>query len=271
MAALAAAHSLYLFDISLDFDKELKSNAVKAAQKFLNTNKEPLAFDLDRGLIIAHFETWQRNYVEINPLDYGVHGMRNENLKHTSGSAKLTKEQGFEIASKFFEAFPRKVKSELKYNPEVSDADGTYFYKWFRYVDGIIVVGEDMLVNIDAFNGSIIAWRLAIFDYQSNAIDAVPAITKSVAARVAEISFGAPSVHDFKPYLIISINEPVWVIRLQGQFYPYFVGVSAKDGGISFSGTLPGEVPNEYTAGNEIQAVETELVKQIYGSKYNSK
>ena len=52
---LVNAHSLYLFDISLDFDKELKSNTIEAAQKFLNTNKEPLGFDLDKGLIIVHF------------------------------------------------------------------------------------------------------------------------------------------------------------------------------------------------------------------------
>ena len=267
MVALAAAHSLYLFDISLDFDKELKSNTVKAAQKFLNTNKEPLAFDLDKGLVIVHFEPEQRNYVEINPLDYGIYGMRNENLKHASGSTTLTKEQGFEIANKFFETFPHKVKSELKYNPEISEVDGTYFYKWFRYVDGILVVGEDMFVNIDAFNGNIVAWRLAIFDYPSDAIETFPAITKNVATRVAELSFGAPSAQDFEPYLIININEPVWVIKIQGQFYPFFVGVSAKDGSTSFSGTLPGEIPKGYKAGNEIQVVETELVKQIYNSK----
>ncbi|MBS3104999.1 hypothetical protein J4234_01970 [Candidatus Woesearchaeota archaeon] len=262
------AHSLYLFDISLDFDKELKSNVIEEAQKFLNAKKKPLGFDLDKGLIIVHFEPEQRNYVEINPLGYEVYGMRNENLKHKTVTKKLTKEQGIDIAKKFFNKFPDKIKSELKYDPDVSEVDSTYFYKWFRYVNGILVVGEELMVNVDAFNGNIIAWRLSIFDYPKGSIDAVPAISSSIAKKVAELSFNAPLVDSFVPYLIINIKEPVWVIKLQGEFYPYFVGVSTKDGGISFTGTLPGEVPKGYNVGNEIQIVETELIKQIYASKW---
>src|SRR3989344_7150485 len=265
--AFVSAHSLYLFGISLDFDKELKSNVVKSAQKFLGTSKEPVSFDLDKGLIMVHFEPEQRNYVEINTLGYEVYGMRNENLKHTTGTKKLTKEQGFEIASRFFETLPSSVKSELKYNPEVSEADSTYFYKWFRHVDGIIVADETFMVNVDAVNGNIIAWRLSIFDYPKSSIETDPAISKNVAKRVAEISFNAPSVKDFEPYLIIVVNEPVWVNKLQGQFYPFFVGVNAKEGSISFTGTLPGEVPKGYNAGDEIQVIETDFIRQIYTQK----
>lgn len=264
---LVNAHSLYLFDISLDFDKELKSNVIEAAQKFLNAKKEPLGFDLDKGLIIAHFEPEQRNYVEINPLGYEVYGMRNENLKHRTGANRLTKEQGFEIAKKFFGKFPDKIKSELKYDPDVFEVDGTYFYKWFRYANGILVVGEDLLVNVDAVNGNLIAWRLAIFDYPLDNIQTVPAISSNVAKRVAELSFNAPSVKDFNNYLIVNGKELVWVAKLQGEFYPYFAGVSAMDGSILFTGTLPGEVPKGYNAGNEIQAVESGIIKQIYDLK----
>jgi len=168
---LVSAHSLYLFGISLDFDKDLKSNVIKSAQEFLKTGKEPLSFDLDKGLIMAHFEPEQKHYVEVNPADFKVYGMRDENLKHTVGEKKLTKEQGPEIAKKFFDTLPGEVKSELKYGSEASEVDGTYFYKWFRYVNGILVAGEDFMVNVDAVNGNIIAWRLPIFDYPKNTID----------------------------------------------------------------------------------------------------
>src|SRR3989338_3830223 len=170
------AHSLYLFDISLDFDKELKSNVIEEAQKFLNAKKKPLGFDLDKGLIIVHFEPEQRNYVEINPLGYEVYGMRNENLKHKEGQFAITKQQGFQIAGKFFEKLPEKIKSELKHDSNVSEVDNTYFYKWFRQVNGILVIDEAFMVNVDAVNGNIIAWRLSIFDYPKSSIETVPAI-----------------------------------------------------------------------------------------------
>ena len=269
---IASAHSLYLFGISLDFDKELKSSVISAAQKYLNTIKEPLGFDLDKGLIIVHFEPEQRNYVEVNTLDYSIQGMRNENLKHQAVSTslkdnkKLTKEQGFDIANKFFETLPNEIKSELKNDPEVSEVDNTYFYKWFRYVNGILVIDENFMANVDAFNGNIIAWRLSIFDYQKDSIETTPAISKNVAKRVAELSFNVPSVENFEQFLIIHIKDPVWVSKLQGQFYPYFVGVSAVDGSIAFTGTVPGEVPKDYKT-SQVKVVETDLIRQIYGSK----
>ena len=264
---LVTAHSLYLFGISLDFDKELKSNIAKSAQKFLSTSEEPLSFDLDKGLVMAHFEPEQRNYVEINPLGYEVYGMRNENLKHKEGQFAITKQQGFQIAGKFFEKLPEKIKSELKHDSDVSEVDNTYFYKRFRQVNGILVIDEAFMVNVDAVNGNIIAWRLSIFDYPKSSIETVPAISKNVAKRVAEISFNAPSVKDFKPYLIIVVNGPVWVNKLQGQFYPFFVGVNAKEGSIAFTGTIPGEVPKGYNAGDEIKVIETDFIKQIYSQK----
>jgi len=258
-------HSLYLFDISLDFDQELKSNTIKAAQSYAKTVKEPLAFDLDNGLIIVHFEPEQRNYVEVNPLGYKVQGMRNENLKHKAVTAKLTKEQGFEIAKKLFETLPGDVESELRYS-EVSEVDDTYFYKWLRYTDGILVIGEEFMVNVDAVNGNIIAWRLSIFDYPKNSILTTPAISGNVAKKVAELSFNSVSADNFEPYLVIIGNEPVWVTKLQGQFYPFYIGVSGKDGSLSFTGVLPGYVPNSYKTEN-IRIAETDLIRQIYNLK----
>lgn len=260
------AHSLYLFGISLDFDNELKSNVITAAQKFANTSKEPLSFDLDKGLIMVHFEPEQRNYVEVNPLDYSVNGMRNENLKHDEAAKKLTKEQGFEIAKKFFETLPNPIKSELRYDAKVSEVDGTYYYKWFRYVNGILVIDENFMANVDAVNGNIIAWRLSIFDYPKSSIGTAPAISANVAKKVAELSFNAHSVENFEPYLVIYGKDPIWVNRLQGQFYPYFVGVSAVDGSIAFTGTIPGEVPEGYTTG-QVKIAETDLIKNIYNQK----
>ncbi|MBI2558543.1 hypothetical protein HYW20_04425 [Candidatus Woesearchaeota archaeon] len=264
---IVGAHSIYLFNISLDFDKELKENTVNAAKNFLSTDNEPISFDLDKGLIIVLFEPEQRNYVEVNPLAYEIYGMRNENLRHSAGTKTLTEERGLEIAKKIFEKLPGNAKPELRLDPEVSEVDGTYFYKWFRYVNGILAVGEDFMVQVDAVNGSVIAWRLSIFDYPKDSIGTTPAITKNVAGLVAELSFNAPSVNGFEPYLVVNVNEPVWVNKLQGQFYPFFAGVSAKDGSISFTGTLPGDVPKNYHIGQDIDVIETELIKEIYNSK----
>ena len=266
-AAIVSAHSLYLFDISLDFDQQLKSDTIKAAKEFLNTDKDPVSFDLDKGLIIAHFEPEQRNYVEVNPIWYKVNGMRNENLMHTQEGNKITKEQGYETAKKVFESLPKDVQSELKYSPLVSEVDGAYFYKWFRYVNNIIVAGEDFYVNVDAFNANVIAWRLSVFDYPEGLIVTTPAITANIARKVAEISFKSPSVKGFEPYLIINGNEPVWVIKLQGEFYPFYVGVSAADGSINFMGVLPGELPDGYSVGKNIKVVENNIIKKIYKSK----
>lgn len=267
LGILVSAHSLFLFNINLDFDKELKSNVIKSAQEFLNISNEPIGFDLDKGLIIVHFEPEQRHYVEINPLGYIVQGTRNENLRHNSGTKTITKEQGLEIAKRVFDNLPDKVKVELKHDSEISEVDNTFFYKWFRHVDGILVAGEDFMANVDVVNGNVIAYRLAIFDYPKSLINTTPAITKNVAEKVAELTFNLPSVPDFAPYLIVNRNELVWVNRLQGQFYPFYVGVNAKDGIISFEGALPGDVPKSYNAGDEIQVAESDLIKNIYGSK----
>lgn len=266
-ASIASAHSLYLFGISLDFDKDLKSETIKASNAFLNTNKEPVSFDLDKGLIIVHFDSEQKNYVEINPLGYIVHGMRNEDLKHQKDENKLTKEQGYEIAKKIFDGLPSSVKSELRYDPLVSEIDGTYFYKWFRYANDLLVAGEDFYVNVDAFNGNVIAWRLSVFDYPKDMIETTPAIPANVARRVAELSFNFPSVEEFESYLIVNGKEPVWVIKLNGEFYPFYIGVSATDGSIDFTGILPGEIPEGYSEGKNTAVVENDIIKRIYNSK----
>ena len=263
---LASAHSLFLFNISLDFDKDLKSNVTKTAQKAFGIDKEPVSFDLDNGLIIAHFEPDQRKYAEINPLGYNVQGIHNEDLRHNNGSKTLTKEQGFLIAKKSFDSLPSNLKSELEYGNDVSEADDTYFYKWFRKVNGLLVVSEDFMVNIDAVNHNIIAWRLGIFEYPKEEIETIPAISGNVAKKVAELTFNAPSSKDFKLYLVIYKNEPVWIAKLQGQFYPFYAGVSARDGSIVFNGLIPGEVPGNYSAGDRMPVVENDIIKKIYGS-----
>src|SRR3989338_6427877 len=84
-AILAGAHSLYLFDINLDFDKELESGVIKAAQEFFKTDEKPSSFDLDKGLIMVHFGENSGKYTEINPIGYSVFGMRDESLKHKEG------------------------------------------------------------------------------------------------------------------------------------------------------------------------------------------
>ncbi|HLC62200.1 MAG TPA: hypothetical protein VJI52_04245 [Candidatus Nanoarchaeia archaeon] len=261
------AHSIFLFGISLDFDRDLKSNVISAAQKYLNTREDPIAFDLDRGLIIVHFDPDQRRYVEVNPLGYRIQGMHDDRLKHTQGTKTIKQERGLEIAKKVYDSLPQDAKSELKYDEDVAEVDDTYFYKWFRYVNGVLVAAEDFSVTVDAVNKNVIGYRLAIFNYPKNAIDTNPAITSNVAKKVAELAYNLQSVKDFEPYLIIDGDEPVWVTRLQGQFYPFYIGISAKDGSIAFSGSLPGDIPKNYHAGKEIKIVESDFIKNIYGEK----
>ncbi|HLC49961.1 MAG TPA: hypothetical protein VJI97_00870 [Candidatus Nanoarchaeia archaeon] len=264
--SLASSHSSYLFGISLDFDRELKENTINAAQKFMNTQKIPIIFDLNNGLIMVHFEPQQTNYVEIDPIDYSVHGFRNENLKHSQGTVKFSTKQAFEIAMKEFDKLSPSTKSELKYSNAV-EVDGTYFYKWFRYNNGILILNNDFFVNVDAVNGNVIAKRLAVFGYPAQLMDKNPAITGNVAKKVAELTFNLPSVENFNPYLVINGNEMLWVSRLKGPFYPFYVGVSARDGSIAFTGVVPGEVPDNYSAGIEIKIIETDMVENIYSSK----
>jgi len=51
--------------------------------------------------------------------------------------------------------------------------------------NNVLVIGEDLMINVDSVNGKIIAWRLAIFDYPQENIDASPAISKNVAVVIA--------------------------------------------------------------------------------------
>jgi len=267
LSTFVIAHSSYLFDIKLDFDKSLEANVIKSAQEFMKTEKKSLSFDLDRGLIIAHFENDTRNYVRINPIDFKVYGMQNENLRHKEGTIKYDKRQGLEIAKKLFDAFPKEITSELAFDEDISEFDGTYYYKWFRFKNGLLIVGDELFINVDAVNGNIIGYRIPIFYISKEDIKTNPAITMSVTKRVAEIMMNAPGVKDFKPYIVSYNGYLVWVNKLQGQLYPFYIGINAMDGSISFSGIIPGEVPKNYEKGTDVEVIETNIIKQIYNSK----
>ncbi len=266
LSSFVISHSLYLFDIKLDFDKNLETNVIKSAQDFMKTDKKPLSFDLDKGLIIVHFEEDNNNYVRINPSDFKVYGMMNENLRHKDGNIKFTKEQGYEIAKKLYDTFPKEITSELVYSSDVSEVSGTYYYKWFRYKDGILVIDDDLYIIVDGVNGNIIGYRIPIFYVSKNEMKTNPAITLNVARRVAEIDANAPSVANFQPYLVIYGKKLVWVNKIQGSLYPYYSGVDASDGSFAFMGLVPGEIPQGYNKGKDVPVIETELIKQIYST-----
>jgi hypothetical protein len=259
-----SSHSAFLFDLSLDFDLDLKSNIIKSAQNYFGTANEPLSFDLDKGLINVHFEPEQSKYVQINPIDFSVSGMRDESKIHKSGKKTLSKQQGFEIANKLFENLPISVKSELKFDSDISEVRDTYFYNWYRYKDGILILDEKYMVNVDSVNGNIIAFRLMIFEYPEDLIDITPAISQNIAKRIAELSFNGPTVENFEPYLVVYFDELLWITKIQGQFYPFFVAVNAKDGSISFTGQLRGDVPKKYNVGRNVKVIETDFIKSIY-------
>jgi Zn-dependent metalloprotease len=263
-AIVSSAHSFYLFGISLAFDEDLSSEVIMTAQDFLGTDKNPISYDLDKGLISVHFEPNQKNYVQVNPFVNQVFGMRNENLKHTSGSATLTREQAFDTAESEFNKIPENERSQYKYVEDDAEFDDTYFFTWYRFVDGILIIDEDFMVNVDAVNGNVIAWRRKLFLAKKTALNTIPAITENVAVRVAELRFNDQRAEDFQPYLIINKDELIWVTKIQGQFYPFFVGVDAMTGEIAFTGQLPGDVPSDYAVGSEKKVVESDFIKEIY-------
>ena len=267
LTSFVVGHSLYLFDIKLDFDKDLETNVIKSAKEFMKTDKDPLSFDLDKGLIIAHFEPDNRKYVRINPIDYKVYGMQDETLRHSSGTIKFTKQQAKVIAQKLFDTFPKEISSEFVYDNDISELEGTYYFKWFRYKDGILVVGDDLFINVDAVNGNIIGYRVPILYVPKEKIITNPAITLDVAKKVAEIYANDLPLETFQPYIVSYNGKLVWVNKLEGQFYPYYYGIDASDGSMSFVGILPGEVPESYSKGKDVPVVETDFIKNIYGEK----
>ncbi len=257
-------HGNVIYNVDLDFDKELKSNVVKSAQSYLNIDEEPVGFDFDRELISVKFDRDLEYSVRINPLDNSVFGFRDDSLVNRHGETKYGEKERKVIAQKIFDSIPEDYKSELKYGEEKKLYSGTFQHTWYRYVDGIYVSGNHLEVEIDALNGDVVAWRLSIFFYPKTQIQTTPFITYKVAQQIAELRFNADPV-DFNPILIIEKNKLVWVTKVKS-LYPHFVAIDASDGEVLYSGSLRGDLPENYDYGREVEVIETEFINKIYNN-----
>ncbi len=255
-------HGNIIYNIDLDFDEELKSNVIKSAQSHLNIDEEPIQFDFDRELIVAKFDRELEYSVEINPIDYSVFGFRDDSLLTKGDKIKFEKEERKKIAKKVFDNLPEEYKSELKYGEEKKLYSGSFKHSWYRHVDNIYVSGDHLEVEVDPYDGDVIAWRLSIFFYQKSQLKTNPAITYQVAQKVALIRFDAEPL-DFNPILIIDKNKPIWITKVKS-LYPHFVAVDALDGNVLYSGSLRADLPNDYDYGREIGVTETDFISGIY-------
>src|SRR3989344_3822560 len=89
---LAHAHSLLLYDVSLDFESEYKSQIDAAAMAFFNTTQKPMRYDFDHELIIAHYGDATEKSVAIHPVTFQVMGMKDDTLYSKGISSILTAE-----------------------------------------------------------------------------------------------------------------------------------------------------------------------------------
>lgn len=255
-------HGNVIYNVDLDFDKELKSNAINAAQSYLNIDEEPVGFDFDRELISVKFDRDLEYSVRINPLDNSVFGFRDDSLVNRNEEVKYDEKERKIIAQKIFDSIPEDYKSELKYGEEKKLYSGTFQHTWYRYVDEIYVSGNHLEVEIDALNGDVVAWRLSVFFYPKTQIQTTPSITYKVAQQIAELRFNADPV-DFSPILIIEKNKLIWIAKVKS-LYPHFVAIDSLDGNVVYSGSIRGDLPENYDYGREVEVVETDFINDIY-------
>ncbi len=56
LSCIVSAHNEYLFNVSFDYNPELKMQGIRNAQIFLNTTQEPISLDLDKGMMSVNFK-----------------------------------------------------------------------------------------------------------------------------------------------------------------------------------------------------------------------
>jgi hypothetical protein len=263
LAAAVFAHGNVLYDITLDFDKDLKKGIISAAQKHLNINEQPTKLDYDYELISVKFGDKLEHSVLVHPSDFSIFGFRDDSLVNRNGDINFNEQQRNDIALDIFNNIPESYQAELKYSGEKKLYAGSFEHTWYRYKNKILVMSDHLKVEIDPTKGSIVAWRLSPFFYRQEELNEVPAISWQTAQKIAELRFKGQSL-DTKPVLIFVRNELLWLTKIKG-LYPFFVGVNAHTGEVEFSGNPRGELPNDYDYGRDVEVVPSKLIKEIYG------
>jgi len=260
---LVNAHGNVLYGINLDFDMGIKNKIIEAAQNHLNIDENPNYLDYDHELITVKFDRFLEYSVVVNPLDFSIHGFRDDSLV-VGGNKNFNQQQRKKIAQKVFDNIPERFKEELTYGEEQKLYSGIYKHAWYRYVNGVYIANDHLEVEIDPGSGNVIAWRLSPFFYSKEEIKTIPAITHNVAQKISEIRFKAKPV-DFKPILVYERRNLMWFTKVKS-LYPFFVGVNALDGDVITSGSLRFELPGDYDYGREFEARESKFVSNIYNS-----
>ncbi len=238
------AHGNILYDVNLDFEPEVKQQIITTAQRFLKINETPARFDYERELIIVQFNRSRELSVYIKPDNLRVHGFRDDTLRTLSPKDKIPLATRKEIAQKIFDGISPSYKTELVYDTEKKLYAGTYKHTWYRYIDGIYISNDLLEVEIDPQTGHVIAWKLTPFFYPKELMKLTPAITGTVAQKIAELTLHAQPL-DIAPVLIIENTVLVWIVKVKG-LYPIYAAINALDGKVLYSGGLKTELPETY-------------------------
>lgn len=263
IVVFVGAHSNVLYDVSIDFDPELKENIVETAKFYLGIDEEPVRFDFDKELIVVKFDRSLEYSVTINPTDYSVSGFRDDSLVSME-EVVLDQIARKNIAEELFNTVPENYKSELLYGEEKKLYIGTYLHTWYRYIDNVLVADDNFQVEVDGATGDVVAWRLSVFFYPTSQIKTIPAIDHQVAQHIALLELDAESL-EFDPVLVIHKDGPVWITKVK-QLYPIFAAIDALNGKLLYIGAPRGEIPEGYDYGREVEVVESDIVMQIYNS-----
>ncbi len=252
-AGFASAHNEYLFNVSFDYNPQLKMHAIRNAQIFLNTTEEPVSLDLDQGMVSVDFkaENGERErFVLIADNSYSVQGFYDLSLVHTSGNENSTEEQRKKIAENTFITLPENVRNQLEYLDEEKTGE-VYNHKWVRKINGILVLGDQLEILVDGVNGNTVGWRLGMFDFPAEGFSTKPSVSFSDALDVARKANNNDKLYEhFKPYLVIAEDGRfVWLFMLFNPYVKnYYVAVDAVSKELVISGTseLEGEIPSSY-------------------------
>ena len=92
-----------------------------------------------------------------------------------------------------FRQLGSEAHQELEYYSEEKLEDNIFRQKWFRKVDGQLVLGDTFYVDIDAGNGNIIRWEQTLFLYRTGHFNKVktPEFGTKTAARLGKEQLGA--------------------------------------------------------------------------------
>ncbi len=264
-SAVAQAHSKILYDIDLDFDAALKTKVTQAAQTFLGISEKPIQYDYDNEMIAVKFNKSYDYYAEVSPLDGTIYGFRDDTLISKGTEEKIPQTERKKIADSVYGKLPTEIRRQLRYGEEARTYIGTYTHRYYRYAENTYVSGDYLEVEIDPFDGDIVAWRLSMFLHDAKDMTLQPAISAEVAEHIALLYYKAERI-DNTPVLVIMEERPTWITQVK-MFYQMFVAVDGLDGHILFFGPLREPLPKDYSYGKEVAVVPDDFIMKMEGEK----